>query len=83
MADSLATTVKLYAALKKYTPEGSDDGLLLSLPTGATVQYVVDMLNIPREQAGMLVVGDSYVDVGAVLEDGLELSVLPPLAGGG
>ena len=40
------------------------------------------MLNIPREQAGMLVAGDTYVEVGTVLEDGLELSIFPPLAGG-
>jgi molybdopterin converting factor small subunit len=41
------------------------------------------MLNIPREQAAMLVVGNTYVEVGTVLENGLELSIFPPLAGGG
>ncbi len=83
MADSVTVTVKLFATLKKYTPQGSTDGISLSLPVGATVQDVVAMLNIPREQAGMLVAGDTYVEVGTVLEDGLELSIFPPLAGGG
>lgn len=82
MADSVTITVKLFAALRKYTPQGSQDGVSLSLPAGATVQDAVDMLNIPREQAGMLVVGDTYVEVGTVLENGLELSIFPPLAGG-
>ena len=82
MADSVTITVKLFAALKKYTPQGSPSGVSLSLPVGATVQDAVDMLNIPREQAGMLVVGDTYVEVGTVLENGLELSIFPPLAGG-
>ncbi len=82
MADSVTISVKLFAALKKYTPQGSGDGISLCLPVGATVQDAVDMLNLPREQAGMLVVGDSYVEVGTVLEDGLELSIFPPLAGG-
>ena len=82
MADSVTITVKLFAALKKYTPQGSRDGVSLSLPAGATVQDAVDMLNIPREQAGMLVVDDTYVEVGTVLENGLELSIFPPLAGG-
>ena len=42
----------------------------------------VDALKIPREQAGLLVVDDTYVEVKTVLEDGLELSIFPPLAGG-
>ena len=82
MADSVTISVKLFAALKKYIPQGSTDGISLSLPAGATVQDAVDMLNMPREQAGMLVVGDTYVEIGMVLEDGLELSIFPPLAGG-
>ncbi len=82
MADSITITVKLFAMLKKYVPEGSSDGILLSLPSGATVQDAVDALKIPREQANMLVVGDTYVEVKTVLEDGLELSIFPPLAGG-
>ncbi len=82
MADSITITVKLFAMLKKYVPEGSSDGISLSLSSGATVQDVVDTLKIPREQACMLVVGDTYVEVKTVLEDGLELSIFPPLAGG-
>jgi molybdopterin converting factor small subunit len=83
MTDSVTISVKLFAALRKYTPQGSTDGIPLSLPAGATVQDAVDMLNIPREQAAMLVVGNTYVEVGTVLENGLELSIFPPLAGGG
>ena len=82
MADSITITVKLFAMLKKYVPEGSSDGISLSLPSGATVQDAVDALKIPREQAGLLVVDDTYVEVKTVLEDGLELSIFPPLAGG-
>lgn len=82
MADSITITVKLFALLKKYVPEGSSDEISLSLPSGATVQDAVDVLKIPREQANMLVVGDTYVEVKTVLEDGLELSIFPPLAGG-
>ena len=82
MADSITITVKLFAMLKKYVPEGSSDGISLSLPSGATVQDAVDALKIPREQAGLLVVDDTYVEVKTVLADGLELSIFPPLAGG-
>ena len=82
MADSITITVKLFAMLKKYVPEESSGGVSLSLPSGATVQDAVAALKIPREQANMLVVGDTYVEVKTVLEDGLELSIFPPLAGG-
>jgi len=82
MADSITITVKLFAMLKKYVAEGNSGGISLSLPSGATVQDAVDALKIPREQANMLVVGGTYVEVKTVLEDGLELSIFPPLAGG-
>ncbi len=82
MADSITITVKLFAMLKKYVPAGSSGGVSLSLPSGSTVQDAVDALKIPREQAGLLVAGDIYVEVKTVLEDGLELSIFPPLAGG-
>ena len=82
MADPVTITVKLFAALKQYAPTGSTDGIALSLSSGATVQDAVDMLNIPREQAGLLVIGDEYVEGTAVLEDGVDLSIFPPLAGG-
>jgi molybdopterin converting factor small subunit len=82
MADSITITVKLFAVLKKYVPQGGSGGISLSLPSGATVQDAVDALKIPRGQAGLLAAGDIYVEVKTVLEDGLELSIFPPLAGG-
>ena len=82
MADSITITVKLFATLKQYLPVGSTGRVTLDLPCGATVGEAVDALNIPREQANMLVVGDNYVDGAAVLDDGLELSIFPPIAGG-
>ncbi len=84
MADSVTIVVKRFAALKKYAPQGGPDGVSPSLPAGATAQDAVDMLNnLPRERAGMLAMGDTCVEVGTVLENGLELRVFPPLADGG
>ena len=72
MPDSITITVKLFAMLKKYVAEGNSGGISLSLPSGATVQDAVDALKIPREQANMLVVGGTYVEVKTVLEDGAD-----------
>ena len=83
MADSITISVKLFATLKKYLPAGSEGGMKLTLANGATVAEVIDALKIPREQTAMFVAGDTYVNVDTPLKDGLELSIFPPLAGGG
>ncbi len=82
MAETVTISVKLFATLKRYLPAGSADGITLTLPKGATVQDAVDALKIPREHAGMLVAGDTYVEVSTPLTDGLQLNIFPPLAGG-
>lgn len=82
MADAVTITVKLFATLKKYAPNGQAEGIPLTLPAGATVRDVVDRLDIPHDQAAMLVAGDTYVQEETVLEDGQEISIFPPLAGG-
>ena len=61
MADTVTVAVKLFATLKKYLPPGSEDGTSVTLPAGSTVLDVIDALKIPREQAMMLVAGDTYV----------------------
>jgi len=82
MADSITVSVKLFATLKKYLPVGSEEGLTLSLPAGSTILDVIDALKIPHEHAHMLVAGDTYVEKGTLLTDGLQLNIFPPLAGG-
>jgi molybdopterin converting factor small subunit len=82
MANSVTVSVKLFATLKKYLPPGHEEGVTLTLPAGATVLDAIDALKIPREHAGMLVAGDTYVEKETPLTDGLQLSIFPPLAGG-
>jgi molybdopterin converting factor small subunit len=82
MASTVTISVKLFATLKKYLPPGSENGVQLTLPAEATVQDAIDALKIPREHAGMLVAGDTYVEANTPLTDGLQLNIFPPLAGG-
>lgn len=82
MGAAVTITVKLFATLKKYAPNGASGSISLSLPAGATVRDAVNRLDIPPDQAAMLVADDTYVEAETVLEDGQELSIFPPLAGG-
>jgi molybdopterin converting factor small subunit len=82
MADTICISVKLFATLKKYLPAGQSASISLTLPAGSVVQDAVEALHIPREQAGLLVTGDIYIEPETPLSDGQELSIFPPLAGG-
>ena len=82
MAPSVTVSVKLFATLKKYLPPGEMEGTTLTLPAGAKMLDVIDALKIPPDHAGMLVVGDVYVEKETPLTDGLQISIFPPLAGG-
>ena len=82
MAETIAVTVKLFAALRKFLPPGSENGVVLELPLGSTALDAVDALGIPVDHAGMLVSKDEYIEADTPLCDGQDLSVFPPLAGG-
>jgi molybdopterin converting factor small subunit len=82
MAETITVTVRLFAALKKFLPPGSENGVLLKLPVGSTALDAVDALAIPVDHAGMLVSKNEYIEANSPLSDGQELSVFPPLAGG-
>lgn len=74
--------VKLHAALRKHLKADQWDGFDVELREGATVGDVIAQLGIPPKHAGMLVSGDEYLEVTSVLQDGQELNVFPPMAGG-
>ncbi len=82
MADTIRISVTLFATLKKYIPAGHGSSVSLRLPAGSVVQDAVEALRIPHEQAGLLVMGDIYIEPHTPLADGQELSIFPPLAGG-
>lgn len=58
------------------------------LPSGASVQDLLDHLNIPQRSAQMLLVDGQQISrdpktrTAIVLEDGQTVSIFPPLAGG-
>jgi molybdopterin converting factor small subunit len=80
---SITVTVKLFAALRKYVPPGGEaNGVRVTVPRGGTVADVLRALSIPAAYAGVIVSGDEHLRVDSPLEDGQELNLFPPLAGG-
>ena len=77
--------IKLFAGLRDRA--GSGD-LSVELPSGATVQDAIDTAqhNAPKEWTAptslMAAVNNEYVGLNAVLSDGDELALIPPVSGG-
>ena len=79
----MTVRIKLFAALRKYLPKGHpSDTLLVNLPDGAAVRDAIAALGIPFEHTPMVVSQNEQLDVSARLQDGQEINVFPPLAGG-
>jgi len=75
--------VKLFATLRKYHPAGeSNDPAPIELPDGATVADLLARLGIPPTHAGMVISRDEKLALQALLVDGQEVILFPPIAGG-
>jgi molybdopterin converting factor small subunit len=78
----MRVTVKVHGALRKFAPAGAGDSTVLDLHEGASVAEVVARLGIPPEHAQMIISDEDQLRPTAVLHDGQELDLFPPLAGG-
>lgn len=75
----ISIRIKLMGMLQSKTPA---DGTL-ELPDSATIQSVLDSLAIDPDTVHVFTVdGDLTRDKSFSLEDGVELTVLPPVGGG-
>jgi molybdopterin converting factor small subunit len=76
-------TVKLFATLRDYLPEDSDNGACrLSLSEGETVKDVLRRLRVPEDIKLVLLLNSRHTDYETELAEGDVLSVFPPIAGG-
>lgn len=74
---------KLHGTLRKFLPAGaSDNTVAVELHDGATVADAIARLAIPAGYAKMIVCGVDYLEPTSVLQDGQEVNLFPPLAGG-
>jgi molybdopterin converting factor small subunit len=79
----MVVTVRLHTILRRETPEGVVDRLKLDLPTGTTIQSLVERLEIKlRGEALLLVVNGKIVKEDQVLAEGDEVRLIPAVSGG-
>jgi len=79
----MVVTVRLHTILRRETPEGVVDRLKLDLPAGATIQSLVERLEIKlRGEAILLVVNGKIVREDQVLFEGDEVRLIPAVSGG-
>ena len=71
-------TVKLFATFRT----GRFDIEARDYPEGTNVAAIVDDLQLPREQLGILMINSRHVDLDRVLVDGETLAIFPLVGGG-
>jgi molybdopterin converting factor small subunit len=77
----MRVTVELQSYLNQYSPNG-EAVFELALPEDATVQTLVRQLNVPEEQASVIVRNQQSADFGDPLADGDRITFIPPISGG-
>jgi len=80
-------TVKLYAGLTRYLPDGaSNNAVQMDLADGTTAATVIDCFDLPEELVHIVLLNGVYIQpedrAGTVLKDGDVLALWPPVAGG-
>jgi molybdopterin converting factor small subunit len=70
--------VKLFASLRSLGP----DEQILDLPASATIDDVVHILKIPETIRLLKIVNGEHRPADHVLQDGDDLALFPPIAGG-
>jgi len=83
----MKVTVKLYALLGGYLPDGATDNqAVLELAEGATPRDVMAKLNVPPESCHLILINGHFVPPSEResrrLDDGDVLAMWPPVAGG-
>ena len=76
--------LKLFATLRKKLPPGSSKGkATLDLADNATINDLIQQLDIPLELAQMVLVnGEQTREFERALTDGDQVRIFPPVAGG-
>jgi molybdopterin converting factor small subunit len=79
----MVVTVRLHTTMRRVTPEGVIDRLTLDLSPEATVQSVLDALEVDlRDDAILLVVNGRIAEAATRLAEGDEVRLIPAMSGG-
>ena len=76
--------LRLFAIYRKYLPPGSKAGKCdFKVSEGATVKDVIETLGLPEKGPFIIFVNQERTERDHPLGDGDQLSIFPPLGGGG
>lgn len=80
----MKVTVKLFASFRRHLPpQAKGYAFEVSLPEGKTVDDLLKVLDLPAEVPKITLVNGEHVTGNRVLQEDEEVSIFPPLAGGG
>ncbi|MGB9885526.1 MAG: MoaD/ThiS family protein [Moorellales bacterium] len=76
--------VKLFATLRRYAPPAARDGeFTLEVPQERfTVADLLRLVRLPEQAVAVVMINGMVAPTSSPLEEGAEISVFPPLAGG-
>ena len=75
--------IRLFANLAKLLPPGSQNKrATITVKKGATVEDLMDKLDIPQKVTNIIMVNGMHRDRETELNEGDVVSVFPPIAGG-
>lgn len=75
--------VKLFATLRRYAGDTSPgQPIPVELPTGATLQDLVERLGIPPDDTKVTFVNGRAQELNWVLQPGDDVGIFPPIGGG-
>ena len=82
-ASEVTLTVKLFATLRRHTPEGADPrGFSVALPAGATLGDLAARLQFPETAWKRAFRNNARCVTTDLLRDGDVVAFFPPIAGG-
>jgi len=71
-------TVKLFATFRK----GRFDEAVREVPPGTTVSRIVEEVDLPKKEIGIVLVNSRHTDLSRVLAEGDTLAIFPLVGGG-
>lgn len=79
----MTVTVLLFGLLRDYLPSGTrGNSASIELPEGADIETLVLELQIPYRRVYALLVNGQQAEGSALLNDGDEVTLMPPFSGG-
>jgi molybdopterin synthase sulfur carrier subunit len=71
--------LKLYATLKKFTPNDGDE---INIEPGSSVDDILKQLGIPDTDAKLIFINGKKGAIDTILNGGERLGIFPPVGGG-